>query len=762
MLMKQYLLTSLSVILLLCFASISNQSKAASLLLDFGPTTTTGSDATLSMGHFAGAVPNTETSWNKIVNADATSGLVYSDGSAATGVSVIVGRSGAGISDSINYSIKTISSSALGSAENWGIYTNSSPLKDGIFATGTFSANTNALGIRVDGLAAGTYTLYISGRNSNTGYSAAQRFFAGNGAVSTGFSFSTDTTSYVDEANSATTPGTGRLPTQADAITSTFAYGDNCTHLVVTLESGDSLYLVAIGIATNEYRGFLNSVEIVPGAPVLTNFPATVGVQPNNVTAYEGSSVVIDGAKFGGVPPLYFQWYSNGVAINGATNTSLTLSNATASLSANYNVSVSNQINVAVSSNATLTIVPFYDTARMTNIWNLLPGDRFYVTTNNNNNYERGLAYDPVTGDLLLAAQSPTNNVVVLNATNGAEKYFLRMDDLTAPGSASLNTVGVADDGSVYVGNVVADASSSFYKVEWWANDGADTSSYNVYADDPGFGTPAAGLRWGDCMIVRGSGTGTQILITPGSGTNGNYVCLLQKNGGGTFDANLITITNLPSTNSFARFGVAFGPGTNTFWAKTLNQQLFLVQFDLASGMGGVIYTETNGIVPNGFRFISTDSNQKWMAGVFTLNSSLVDNVRLYDISAYTNGPVLADQELYTTANRSSFLNGDGTGVTVFGGNYLFALDSNNGIKAFLINTNLLPFNIISAVPQPDSKMVFTWESVGGHTYQIQSRASLSAGSWSDVGSPVPASGTTTSATNSVSEPAQFYRIQGQ
>lgn len=298
--MKHFSFNRLKTVLPICLMVTVGKLHAASLLLDFGANTVASTEATLDMGHFAGAIPSPETGWNKIVNADTISGLVYSDGSAATGVSIIVGRSASGINDTINYNVKNLSSSGLGGAENWGIYTNTSPTKDGIFATGTSSVDTNAVGIRVDGLAPGTYTLYISGRNTSTGFGAAQRFFAGNGASSTSFSFSTNTTSYVDEANSGTIPGSGN-PNQADAITSTFAYGDNCAHLVVTLGAGESLYLAGVGIAANEYRGFLNSVEIVSGSPVLTNFPATIGVQPTGTTAYEGSTVAIGGAKFGGV-----------------------------------------------------------------------------------------------------------------------------------------------------------------------------------------------------------------------------------------------------------------------------------------------------------------------------------------------------------------------------------------------------------------------------------------------------------------------------
>lgn len=761
--MKRITLNILKTILLPCFAVLTGQAQASSLLLDFGPTVTTGTDTTLSMGHFAGAVPNSETSWNKIVNADATSGLVYSDGSAASGVSVIVGRSDAGIGDAVNYNNKNITSSALGGQETWGIYTNTSPLKDGIFATGTSTVNTNALGIRVDGLPAGTYTLYISGRNTSTAVISGQRFFASPGASSASFTFATNTTSFVDEANSGSPIGSGH-PTQADAITSTFAYGDNCAHLVVTLGANDSIYLAATGITTNQgYRGFLNSVEIVPGAPVLTNFPATVGVQPDNVITYEGSSIVMGGAQFGGVPPLYYQWYFNNVAIAGATNTTLPLANVPASAGGNYSVTVSNQINVATSSNAVLTVVPLYNTGQMTNLWNLLPGDRFYLTDVDGG--ERGLAYDPVTADLLVVCHVPTNNIVVLDPATGAEKGFMNLAYVPDT-SLGVNMIGVADDGMIYTCGATANAGSAstpFYIIQWSNDDPNTIANGYAFADDPGVNDAAvgaAGLRWGDSFAVRGSGLDTQLLCGPGSGTN---VCLFTTTDGFSFSPNIITVSNVPS--GFAQFGVAFGPGANTFWAKTLNQGLYLVQFDLGTKTGSVIYSSTNAL-PGTFRFISTGGTNKWMAGIMRVASGLPDNVRLYDISSLTNGsPMLADQELYTTNNSNAFLNGAGAGSTAFGGNYLFSLEINNGIKAFQIDPNytpaLPPFSITGIERVPGPAVVLTWESVASHTYQVQSKASLTDPTWTDAGSAITATGSTTSATNNLTTTTQFYRVQG-
>ena len=107
-----------------------------------------------------------------------------------------------------------------------------------------------------------------------------------------------------------------------------------------------------------------------------------------------------------------------------------------------------------------------------------------------------------------------------------------------------------------------------------------------------------------------------------------------------------------------------------------------------------------------------------------------------------------------------------GTGTTAFGGNYVFALDSNNGIKAFLINTNYVPPHspfAITSITQSDGAVILTWPSVVGHNYQVQSRDSISTGDWSNLGGVITATSTTSSFTNSISgSDTRFYRVGGQ
>ncbi|MBW8865267.1 MAG: LamG domain-containing protein [Verrucomicrobia bacterium] len=455
--------------------------------------------------------------------------------------------------------------------------------------------------------------------------------------------------------------------------------------------------------------------------------------------------------------PNFLQWYFNGTnaanVISGATNNTLTLINPTAAVAGTYYIVASNGTGVAVSAAGLTMIVT--NSGRLANIWNLLPGDRPYVSMSGIANFERGLAYDAfpavgTSGDLLLMSTA-TTNLVVLNATNGAEKYFMNL------AGNVVNTVGVADDGKVYGANVTANAASASYGLFQWTVDDSSSSPSSAFFGDPG-NPSVPGLRWGDNLAVRGAGTDTQILIASSLGTN---LCLFTTTDGANFSLTIITVSNVPS--GFATYGIAFGPNPNTFWAKTRGQQLYLVQYDTNSWFGRPIYSSFTS--PSLFRFISTDSKQKWMAGVTTLTTAQPDIVSLFDMTSLPADPVWVEGAPYATTNRSTFLNGNGTGVTVFGSNngnnYLFALDSNNGIKAFLITTNLLAYKITGVQPLTGENVALTWQSISNHTYQVQSSTNLTSG-WLNLGSPVTASGTQTSATNAMVQPAQFFRVSGQ
>jgi len=670
--------------------------RAASLLLDFGATATASAYATNSPAHAVEAVPATEITWNQIVGD--TNTLYYSDGSAATGVTLDLGRSTDGV-DTIDFTDNGFSVSALGGAVNTGVYAGTSPVRDGIF--GGSVAGNFALGMRVDGLPAGTYTLYFLGRNTSAALSP-ERFYAASLASAQTFAFSTGNISIL-------------VQNSAPAITNGFVPGDSFGTLTITVGAGESLYLASEGPGAPEYRGFMNTVEICPGVPEL---PLKITAQPVNRTVLDGANATFT-AGVSGTGPTYIQWRLNGVdlvdgpGISGANSNILTLIKVPASMTGStnlYSLFVTNATSQALSSNATVTLTAVANTTKAENIWTLGPGDRSYLGSLST---ERGLAFNALTTNLLLVSRSPVERVVVLDALTGAEKHFLNVTGIPAsvPGGStlglgmnalSINTIGVADDGAVFVAGLTPTASTSPLTIYRWANDSASSSQSTAFSGDPG-GTVQPNIRWGDSIAVRGAGTNTQILLGPGSGTR---VVLLRTAGGLDFQTEIppavISVSGV--TSGFAQYGLAFGPGTNTFWAKTGSGLLYLVEFDLNTLTGTVLKSYPAAKVPAAFRGIGVNKEQTLLAGVAV--ESAGDNMRLYDITDLVDGPAMCDQEPFQTQVPNYLA----TAAVVFGAGHLFALDSNNGIQAFHINTDYA--TAVSIVSNPTNRTVLEGASV--------------------------------------------------
>ena len=83
--------------------------------------------------------------------------------------------------------------------------------------------------------------------------------------------------------------------------------------------------------------------------------PPTVSVSPQNLTVAAGSNAVFNANAYG-FAPLTYQWLNNTGAMSGATNATLTISNALSANVGNYSVIVSNPFGSVTSSVVTLTV----------------------------------------------------------------------------------------------------------------------------------------------------------------------------------------------------------------------------------------------------------------------------------------------------------------------------------------------------------------------------------------------------------------------
>jgi len=161
-------------LLALCIAMAGT--AQAGILLNFGATV---NDNTNSAMHEDGGFVGTN--WNLITTADKLTGIVDENG-AATNVSLDLG---VGSSYLLNWATQPSSAAALGTS-----------MKTGVYADNGHSATyhgSGEVGVRISGLAAGTYDIYISGRNTNTNSGVHMRYYyetvdssSGNTSYSTG------------------------------------------------------------------------------------------------------------------------------------------------------------------------------------------------------------------------------------------------------------------------------------------------------------------------------------------------------------------------------------------------------------------------------------------------------------------------------------------------------------------------------------------------------------------------------------------------
>ena len=435
-----------------------------------------------------------------------------------------------------------------------------------------------------------------------------------------------------------------------------------------------------------------------------------------------------------GTPPLTYQWFKDEVAIPASNASTLTIKPVMAESGGSYTCRVTNAANLpAVSSAAVLTVVPSVNTTGLTECWHLSPGSRPYLTEGN---FERGMSYHPAAGRLYLAARSPVASVKVLNGLDGADMGELNMTDVTG-GTFPLNMTGVDGSGVIYACNLSNTDNGSGFRLYQWPNDMVDTIPARVYDGNP------VSLRIGDSLAVRGSGAGT--LIAAGSNpvvaSTQNHFVIFKADEAGFFQAFPVTVEGAPS----GAFGltIAFGEG-NTVWGKGPGGGLTVASFTVEtngdppmttiSSTGTLLGSFSTVAIPAAGGAIAVDAVNGCLAHIHTGDS---DNVRLYRLPMPLPDPVpatleLLDQEFFSTDN----VNSNATGALAFGGNKLFALNTNNGLSCYTIAKPapvLRPE--IGDVALSGGNVVFKLKGTVGKTYLIERSTELNpSASWTPDG----------------------------
>lgn len=393
--------------------------------------------------------------------------------------------------------------------------------------------------------------------------------------------------------------------------------------------------------------------------------PPSILGQPVSVSNVLAHGYCTLSASAGGTAPLRYQWYHDGAALPGATTNNLDLNDLSAADSGMYTVTITNLYGRTNSTPAFVGVTPSAASYAAQPLWSKKPGDLFFLNADNS---QRGLAYNPVSGNVLVVGRdAPTNGVHVLSAETGA---YLRTLDMTGVGGIAdatyqVNMIAVADDGAVYLCDLtVSGAGFTIYR---WPDDSGTASPTIIYQDNPGVG------RIGDTFSAAGAGVRTVLLA--GSRDDTKVVAFTQTDGS-TWTASIVDV--IEAAPGFAGLGL-FATATNSFWAKTGGQPLRKVHFDLANATHSVTVELSSGM--EAINAIAVDEANSLVAGIFI--NETPNNLALFDVAGLTatnDAPALLDQDWFATSNPN--LNGTGQIDFDFAGGRIFALNSNNGLLA--------------------------------------------------------------------------------
>jgi hypothetical protein len=483
-------------------------------------------------------------------------------------------------------------------------------------------------------------------------------------------------------------------------------------------------------------NGFLvSSVDSVTLSPptFTTDLPSTTRIAVGQNAHFEVRAVV---------DVTNYQWYSNNIAIAGATTYFYDIPNATTVMSGSVlKVVAFNAAGSIESANSTLSVVSPSDFFHPNLLWSIpantlaLGNGTNFITSSGAANApnERCIAYNGISNQLLVVRGPSLANLKIFvvdadRGTNGA-LYTLKTTGVTAGVNVALAGIGVSDDGVVYAATVANDLS---FKVYMWANTDSNTLPITIWGTNSGAGTfnPIADLtggqmfRFGDTLAVRGSGNDTEIILDCLNPTR--YVSILRPTPDGTMTNWTETgclLQNIQGSygseaygNSIVGRSLQFG-SSGTFWQKRYNTAAGAPLAEMSYGPGGglaplMVANTSPGLFTNGVVTVNPTlgvaAGINFVASVGTDSTTTQDTMNYYDLSDPAQAVLLSTQPLPQGNGTTGFHKGNANaiGQVVFGfnpatgNNYIFVIDGNNGVAAFLLSGGVTPPPKILAQPR--------------------------------------------------------------
>lgn len=474
-------------------------------------------------------------------------------------------------------------------------------------------------------------------------------------------------------------------------------------------------------------NGFLVSSADSITTPTLTfttDLPATT-------RAIAGQTVHLEVFATPGV--TNYQWFSNNVPIPGATTYFIDLPNVQSTDSGTqFYVVANNGAGPVSSAITTLQVVSVGDFFHLDLLWSktangvALTDPSNYVTSSGGSTTpnERTIAYNALSNQLLVVrgpAVAGNLRVFVVDADTGNFLYNLNTNGISVSGALTLCGIGVADDGAVYAASVNGTTGTDqSFKVYRWANTDSNTVPQLIFGTNAtvASGNPIADLvggiyyRFGDNLAVHGSGNGTEIVLD--SQNSSKFAAILRPVPDGTFTNWTETgylLQNIQGSYGSEAYGTTIGRSlqfgsSGTFWQKRYNGAaggpVAEMSYNPGGGLAALLAANTTAqLFTNGPVGVNPTLNV--LAGINFAgaagsdSATSPDTLDYYDITDPTQAILLSRKSLPGANSSNHKANGSAIGQVIFGANpvtgsnYLFAIDANNGIVAFVLSGGSTP-----------------------------------------------------------------------
>ena len=362
----------------------------------------------------------------------------------------------------------------------------------------------------------GNYVLFICSDDSSVLYLSTDENPANKKLIATETSWS-NTRQWIDTDPGSTTDITAKRSDQ-------FLGSEWPTPNLITLTSGNRYYIEAIhaeggggdNIAvTWQLPGALEPVDgdsPIPGrylsALGITPGPVTITTQPNSPPVQEPGSVTFTVGSSGS-PPFTYQWFRDGTAIPGATGQSYSIAFVRSSDNlARFKVTVANAFSSAVSSEATLTVIPDRTPARPVQILSV-DGTFKVITMTYNELMDKAsteTAQNYVFSPGNIVATNVTLDATLTNVTimTGSALTPNVTNTLTLNGVKDVAANAVVPNTSIqfvfnpvtYAANILFDGPIAYYRFEeaaaaTVATNSGSTGGDGLFMSDIGGGGPA-------------------------------------------------------------------------------------------------------------------------------------------------------------------------------------------------------------------------------------------------------------------------------